>query len=834
MFKLLAQSAFQDNELSQKSQMLSTLLLGSAGIFTILLSLVCFILPQHYYLRWILCITLFDVSCLGIYFLNKKGAFRLGTILFVNILILMVFIFSWTAGGIKAPAIQFFPFPVLIAVLLLGKRAGLLIACEAALCGLMLVVCDHFGILPSSTISHTTVSLWLISVLCITLLALLESISLSGITHALKRAQEELKRREESEAHYRFIAENTDDVIWSLSLQTNKFTYLSPSVFTLRGFTPEECMTQTMADALTPESLQSAMALLQHTISERTPGDTSLFKFINQLDQNCKDGSVVSTEVATTLVFDKHGKPVELIGVTRNITERKRAEEALAAEKERLAITLRSIGDGVITTDTTGNVVIVNKIAEELTGWSQQEAGGKPLAVVFNIINEMTRKPCENPVDKVLSSGKVIELANHTLLLARDGTERIIADSGAPIKNKNGVTTGVVLVFRDMTEKQKLLETMQRTDKLDSLGILAGGIAHDFNNLLSGVFGFIDLARRSSRENPTALSYLDNAIGVFARAKDLTQQLLTFSKGGVPVRKTGNLGPLIIESTKFALSGSKIASEFNIPQDLYQCDFDKNQIGQVIDNIVINAQQAMPAGGKIVISAQNKFLDDSEIPKLRGGRYVKVSIADTGTGIPSKLLKRIFDPFFTTKQKGNGLGLSTCYSIMQKHDGCIEVESELDKGSIFHLYLPATQQKNIVESTQTFSQHKGCGKIIVMDDEDFIRTLARKMFFEMGYTVIEAIHGEEALRILADSKKTETPVVCAILDLTIPGGMGGKEAIVEIRKSHPDLPVFATSGYSEDPVIARPQEFGFTDSIRKPFLLEELAEILNRYLTNKI
>jgi PAS domain S-box-containing protein len=522
-----------------------------------------------------------------------------------------------------------------------------------------------------------------------------------------------------------------------------------------------------------------------------------------------------------------------LSGAMQDITERKLAEEAIATEKERLAVTLRSIGDGVITTDTLGNVVIMNKVAEELTGWKQIEAQGHPLAEVFNIINEATRQPCENPVVKVLATGDSIELANHTVLVSRDGTERIIADSGAPIRDTKSLTIGVVLVFRDMTEKQRLLDTIQRTDKLDSLGVLAGGIAHDFNNLLGGIFGYIDLARAECADQQAVAEYLDKAFTVFNRAKDLTQQLLTFSKGGAPTKKAGKIGVQIKESTSFALSGSNVACEYHIPDDLWLCEFDENQIGQVIDNIVINAQQAMPLGGKIVVSAHNKTVTEREIPLLHSGDYVQISIADTGVGIPPNLLKRIFDPFFTTKQKGNGLGLATCYSIIRKHDGAIEIESEPGKGSVFHLYLPAsTKEAAGPNSPYTFT-HTGSGTILVMDDELYIREVVGMMLKRMGYTIIEAKDGAEALQCIAQAKQSNQPIDAAIFDLTIPGGLGGKEAVIELRKSNTYLLVFASSGFSEDPVMAKPAEFGFSGSIRKPYRKEDLGRLLEKYLRKK-
>ena len=541
-----------------------------------------------------------------------------------------------------------------------------------------------------------------------------------------------------------------------------------------------------------------------------------------------KDGSTFWCHAnVTTFNHPEHGKT--WISVHVDITERKQAEEALASEKERLAVTLRSIGDGVITTDIAGKVVIMNKVAENLTGWSQNEAQGKPFATVFNIINEISLKTCENPVEKVITTGNIIELANHTLLISRDGTKHVIADSGAPIKDKNSVTIGVVLVFRDMTEKQKLLDNMQRIDKLDSLGILAGGIAHDFNNLLGGIFGYIEMARKDSTDEQIS-RYLDKSMSVFTRAKDLTQQLLTFSKGGEPLRKIGSLGIIIKDSTSFTLSGSKVTCCYDIAGGLWLCDFDENQIGQVINNILINAQQAMPLGGTIEISAKNIFLNKDEPIPIKSGKYVKISIADTGIGIPHDLLNRIFDPFFTTKQKGNGLGLATCYSIIQKHGGWMEVESEQAKGTTFHIWLPASDKEIVNISESEIELHKGIGTILIMDDEAFMRELTGELLQEMGYETIEAKDGEEALKILADAKTNDQPIIGAILDLTIPGGIGGKEMVGQIRKMYPGIHVFASSGYSEDPVICRPTHFGFTDSIQKPYRISDMAAMLNRHL----
>lgn len=512
-----------------------------------------------------------------------------------------------------------------------------------------------------------------------------------------------------------------------------------------------------------------------------------------------------------------------------DISERKQTELELATEKERLSVTLRSIGDGVITTDTRGQIVMLNKAAEELTGWDSGDAAGRPLPEIFNIINERTRRKCENPVERVLTTGGIVELENHTCLITKDGREIIIADSGAPIHDSESRIIGVVLVFRDMTEKQRLDASMQKTQKLESLGILAGGIAHDFNNLLTAIFGYIELAIEETKDENVS-TCLSESLSNIERARALTQQLLTFAKGGSPVKKIQNLFPFVQQTAQFALSGSSVSSKFRIQESLWPCDFDKNQMGQVIDNLTINAQQAMPNGGTIEISARNIFLDVKDHISLATGNYVKLSIKDQGIGIPKEFLPRIFDPYYTTKSKGHGLGLSTCYSIINRHEGAIEVESEPGKGSTFHLYLPASIESPSHIADRSTGVHAGSGTFLVMDDEPSVRKLSKRMLESFGYKVVVKENGNDAIDFVRKEIKSNRELAGMIFDLTIPGGIGGKEAIEKIREICPITPAFVASGYSEDPIMANPDRYGFNASIRKPFTKSELSEMLDNHL----
>jgi PAS domain S-box-containing protein len=545
-----------------------------------------------------------------------------------------------------------------------------------------------------------------------------------------------------------------------------------------------------------------------------------------------KGGGIFPVEVRGR-TLQAGGRNLRITAIN-DISERKKTEDALVAEKERLSVTLRSIGDAVIATDVSGRIVLMNKVAEALTGWPIAQAEGKQLSEVFVVVNEITRQPCENPVEKVLKSGSIVNLENHTVLVARDGRELVIADSGALIKDRESKTIGVVLVFRDNSEKQRAQEAMLKAEKLESLGVLAGGIAHDFNNLLSGLFGYLDLARGTVKKNDAAAQYIEKAFSVFGRAKDLTGQLLTFAKGGAPARKTQSLSPLIRDAVHFALSGSSIQSRFDIPQDLWPCDIDENQIGQVLDNIIINARDAMPMGGVVTVSAENVAAGASLPPTLVTADHVRITVRDQGTGISPEHLPRIFDPFFTTKQKGSGLGLATAYSIVKRHDGTIEAESELGKGAAFHVYLPASAKKPAADTGGPgAARYTGSGRVLVMDDEEFIRDVAAAMIEDMGYSVETAPRGQEAVAIFTEAKDAGRPFDLAILDLTIPGGMGGKETKEKLKRIAPGVKIIASSGYSEDPVMARPLDFGFDGSVRKPYDKAELSQAVAMVMLKK-
>ncbi|MCL5935739.1 MAG: PAS domain S-box protein, partial [Firmicutes bacterium] len=529
---------------------------------------------------------------------------------------------------------------------------------------------------------------------------------------------------------------------------------------------------------------------------------------------------------------DLDGNFAGYMGSCYDITDLKRAEQAYALEKERLAMTLRSIGEGVITTDMEGKILLFNKAAGIITGWASEGIKGKSVNEAFHLFSKEFGEPCENPVETVLKTGNNFGPATCVLFIPENETKRFVSVACSPVRDTESRIIGAVLVLRDITEHKKLEEETLKSVKLESLGILAGGIAHDFNNILMGAILNIYLAKMRSNPQDEIFKILTEAEEALMQAKNLTQQLLTFSKGGAPILKTATIGELVKNSARFVLRGSSVSCEFFVPEDLWPVEIDEGQISQVINNLVINAAQAMPEGGIIKIHAENIARGEVNFLPVKPGNFVKITIKDHGTGIPEEHLKKIFDPYFTTKQKGSGLGLSTSYSIIKNHGGYIAVESEMGAGSTFYIYLPVTkktiQVKNDVKEISPFA---GRGRILIMDDEEDIRKTAGQILTGFGYEVEYAGDGTEAIELYRIARDAGQSFDVVIMDLTIPGGMGGREAIQKLMEIDPGVKAIVSSGYSSDPVMANHKEYGFSGVIAKPYHIEELNRLLIGLIT---
>jgi two-component system cell cycle sensor histidine kinase/response regulator CckA len=380
----------------------------------------------------------------------------------------------------------------------------------------------------------------------------------------------------------------------------------------------------------------------------------------------------------------------------------------------------------------------------------------------------------------------------------------------------------------ELEEENELLEQERlRVARLESISTLAGGIAHDFNNLLTGIMGNIGITKMIVDPGDKIYEMMNEAEKAAGRARDLTQQLLTFARGGKAVKKSVHITELIKESATFALRGSDVKLELSLAGDLWPVEVDEGQINQVIQNLVINANEAMPGGGILRIRAGNTLVKKAGALPLSRGDYVVIDIEDTGTGVSRENLERIFEPYFTTKEKGTGLGLSTAYSIVKNHGGYIAAESTDGKGTTFRVYLPASgKPSNVREKHVPGGMPQAEGKILVMDDEEIIRNMLSNMLQVVGYKAEAAADGSEALTKYTRAMESGKPFDAVIMDLTVPGGMGGKEAIGRLLEIDPQAKVIVSSGYATDTIMSEYKKFGFSAVIAKPYSVGQLEETL--------
>ncbi len=522
---------------------------------------------------------------------------------------------------------------------------------------------------------------------------------------------------------------------------------------------------------------------------------------------------------------NKDGKVIGAISTARDITEKKKADEVLkeSEKKFRTLVTEMQLGLAVheIILDDNQNPVNfrfldINPSFENLTGLKRENIIGKTILEVLPGIE----KSLIERYGEVAKAGESVKFENYS----REFDKYLAVTAYRPCQNQ------FATILEDVTGRKKLEEHAFKVQKLESIGILAGGIAHDFNNLLGGIFGFIDLANSEAQEGKfeNISAYLAKSLTMFSRAKDLSMQLLTFSKGGHPVSKQQSIIPILIHSLEFALSGSNIKLKRSIPESVWDVCIDENQIGQVIDNIVINAKQAMPIAGELFVAVQNIARGENLPVGLKENAYVCISIKDQGIGISSEHLSKIFDPFFSTKQQGSGLGLATAYSIIKKHEGEIEVKSQLGVGTTFIIYLPACTEKKSIQEKEVLNKQKFQGKALIMDDEEYLLQIFAYYLKEIGYIVTCAKNGEETIKFFTEAFRSANPFSLVMLDLTIPGEAGGREVIGKLRKIFSNFLGIACSGYSDDPVLAKPLEHGFNASLAKPYTMEDLIEVIRK------
>ncbi len=621
----------------------------------------------------------------------------------------------------------------------------------------------------------------------------------------------------ESEEQFRAVFESAAVGIAQLDLQ-GRFLKGNERFSEIIGLTQPELPQFTMGEITHPEDRQHDILLINQMLKGERPFFTTEKRLLH------KKGHSVWTRVTTSLAKNVW-KPY-LISIIEDITERKQAEEALKKSEEKYRELVEDLNDVIFEVNEDLRIAYINPSCETVFGLPPAELIDRPL---LDFLFPEDRPLAMVSVHKILSGHfQPIEVR----LVNPAGGIRWARVSSRPI-TKEGRVIGFRGILTDLTEAKRRDEERMIMSKLESTGILAGGIAHDFNNLLTVILGNLELAKMSPQFNGMITPFLEKAEEAAMTARSLTKQFITFAEGDAPVKKLTSLGDLLEDQTRFVLRGSHAGYECSLSPDLWPAEVDENQIGQVIRNIILNAREATTDGGIISIRAENWVVSPPSNLPLSDGDYVKVTITDQGTGISEEILSKIFDPYFSTRQRGDqkgmGLGLTICHSVIQKHGGAITVSSKSGEGTTFHIYLPAFRQGIGRGLTVQETFPKG-GRILVMDDEEMVLNLLGEILSHLGYQAELVADGEKALASFKKAKDMGNPFDAAILDLIVSSGMGGKETIEELLKIDSSIRAIVSSGYSNDPVMMEYERYGFKGAIAKPYKISDLRDILNRVI----
>jgi PAS domain S-box-containing protein len=618
-----------------------------------------------------------------------------------------------------------------------------------------------------------------------------------------KKAERALRKKEK---RYRQLAENSLTGIY-LS-RSGVLTYVNSTLAGILGYAADKLIGRRFLEFVYPDD----KPLFEKNHSTRCA----------QVRVRCADGRIKWLEIHSTVTEARSGK--EEMGNIADITDRKRAVQALRESEEKYRRVVENANEAILVAQDR-YLRFVNPKATKMSKYTEAELLTKPFLYLIHASDrvrmaELYRRGLEAPESSTHHNFRMIDKQGMSKWLEINAVT--ITWEGRP----------AVLIFaNDISARRHMEDELVKMEKLESLGILAGGIAHDFNNILTAILGNISLAKLYCGPEDKTGKRLQEAERACIQAQGLTIQLLTFAKGGVPVKKVAQISGILKEAALFSLRGSNVRPEFSIPDDLWSVEADEAQISQVTNNLIINADHAMPHGGIVRISAENvRVVQDSGLP-LNSGCYVKISIRDSGIGIPEQILPRIFDPYFTTKKMGSGLGLATSYSIVRNHDGLITVESHPESGTAFHVFLPAsTQPMPAPLENQIEHIPAGKGRILLMDDEAIIRELATELLSYLGYEIEVAEDGLRAVELYKVAMESGNPFDAVILDLTVPGGIGGRRTVQKLLEIDPNVKSIVSSGYSNDPIMADYLTYGFKGVVCKPYTIKEISETLSKVI----
>ena len=607
------------------------------------------------------------------------------------------------------------------------------------------------------------------------------------------------------------------DAIAITRLKDGRYLQINEGFTALTGYAPEEIVGRTAIElniwADAADRRRGVQALQAK----------GLFNGLEATFQ-CKDGStVLGLMAARTIEID--GEPC-LLSITRDISEAKHAEGLLRESEANLRTLMDFIPAGVWWFGDGGRIEYCNRCFTEQFGYDLTDIptleAWYARAYPDVAIREPYRAARKAAIDEALLGGVPVP-PRERKITCKDGTERLV------IITTRFALGRTVEIFMDITEREHVRSQLQKVEKLEAVGVLAGGIAHDFNNILTAIMGNISFARSYLDEGHRSSAILLKAERATARAAELAHQLLTFAKGGEPIKQSASIVPLLEEAVALVLRGSKVSAVLDLPAGLHTVEVDPGQMSQVANNLLINATQAMPEGGTITIRGGNVTLGPGGRQSLPSGDYLRIAISDTGCGIQAEHLKRIFDPYFTTKSGGSGLGLASVHSIITRHGGGIEVHSVPGEGTTFELLLPASHGEVLPEATGPAAVPLAAPhdhSVLVMDDEEILREMVSAMLGQLGYRVTACTCGEEAVAHYQEAMAAGSPFTLVMLDLTIPGGMGGREAAQRILALDAGARLIVSSGYSNDPVMSDFVRHGFSATLAKPYTLEAMTQTL--------
>jgi len=638
-----------------------------------------------------------------------------------------------------------------------------------------------------------------------------------------KSLEEEVEKRtkELKESEEKFKLFSQINPVATFIFKNKKIIFVNDAVEKLTGYKKEELLQRTFRKFFYKPIRKLIFNEIKRIIKNEIP--------ISILEVPAIDKNGTKKWLRLIIKQLKMAEEVSLIVAVTDITELKKAYNEIKNEKELLQVTLTTIADGVIAVNKNGNIMFINSNAQKLLSIDSSYIKRINLAEIFKL------KRDENefiyPLKKVLSENIRATLKGTGILVRNDNKDIHIVYSISPIITDSNKITGAVIAFDDITYQKKYEEEIIKKQKLETIGILAGGIAHDFNNFLTAIIGNLSLIKTKLLNPPfDILKQIENIESVVNRASLLTNQLLTFSKGDILIKDSVDISKIIKEVLIFTLSGSNIKLNISSDENLPLMYIDVGQISQVFQNLTVNAIQAIDKNGVIEVKIK-KYKNNGEIP-IKETDLIEIEFKDNGKGIPQEILSHIFDPFFTTKKGGSGLGLATVDSIIKKHNGFIKVESQVGKGTTFFIYLPVLKKVEEIEKEQEFDigkyKNSGEGTILVMDDEEIICEMYKEILGFLGFDTIVTYDGEQALEVYKKNLKQDREIKCIIMDLTVPGGMGGQDAIKEFRKIDKNIIIIVSSGYADGPIMSEYKKYGFNARLKKPFNFKEVIQLFKK------